>query len=108
MTTQTTRRPRRDAARDGGSVELLAAVLAGVPRLTGAACRGHVALFDAAADGDRQAAQGAVAICQRCPVIDRCAQWIADAHPRRPPPGVWAAQYQPPTTSRRKATNDRP
>ncbi|ORA80746.1 hypothetical protein BST28_08260 [Mycolicibacter kumamotonensis] len=104
MSTHTARRPRRDAARDGGAVELLAAVLAGVPKLPGAACRSHVTLFDRAADGDRQAAQEAISVCARCPVIDRCAQWIAEAHPRRPPPGVWAAQYQPPTTSRRKAT----
>ncbi|WP_165604349.1 WhiB family transcriptional regulator [Mycolicibacter sinensis] len=102
MTTQTTRRPRRDAARDGGSVELLAAVLAGVPRLTGAACRDHVGLYDAAADGDRDAAQEAVDICRRCPVLDICQRWITTTHPRRPPPGVWAARYQP--TRRRKAT----
>lgn len=95
---------RRDATRDGGWVELLAAVLADTPRLPDAACKGHVATFDAAADGDRDAAQRAIEACRRCPVIDRCAQWIAEAHPRRPPPGVWAAQYQPPTTSRRKAT----
>lgn len=91
-----------------GTVAILAAILAGTPRLPGAACRDHVGLYDAAADGDRDAAQQAIEICRRCPVLETCARWISDTHPRRPPPGVWAAQYQPPTTSRRKATNDRP
>ncbi|WP_424414240.1 WhiB family transcriptional regulator [Mycolicibacter algericus] len=86
------------------AVELLAAILAGQPRLTDAACRQHVALFDRSADGDRDAAEAAVAICQSCPVVDQCAAWIAEAHPRRPPPGVWAAHYQPPARSRKKET----
>jgi hypothetical protein len=93
---------RRDATRDGGCVELLAAILAGVPALPGAACRGHAGLFDAAADGDRDAAQEAAEICRRCPVLEACAQWIARAHPQRPPPGVWAGRYQ--STRQRKAS----
>ncbi|WP_408066179.1 WhiB family transcriptional regulator [[Mycobacterium] zoologicum] len=58
-----------------------------------------------AADGDREAVQEAIEVCGRCPVRDRCAEWIARAHPQRPPPGVWAGRYQPqPTTRRKKAT----
>lgn len=85
---------RSPAVRDGGVVELLVGILGGVPALPGAACRDHVALFDRAADGDRVAAQQAIEICRRCPVLGACAQWIADAYPRRPPPGVWAARFQ--------------
>ena len=84
-----------------GTVAILAAILAGSPRLLDAGCRQHVGLFDRAADGDRQAAQEAISVCARCPVIDRCAQWIAEAHPRRPPPGVWAGTHQPPTAKRK-------
>lgn len=85
-----------------GTVAILAAILAGTPRLPGAACRDHVGLYDAAADGDRDAAQQAIDICRRCPVLETCARWISDTHPRRPPPGVWAAHYQ--STRQRKAT----
>jgi hypothetical protein len=85
-----------------GTVAILAAILAGTPRLPGAACRDHVGLYDAAADGDRDAAQQAIEICRRCPVLETCARWISDTHPRRPPPGVWAAHYQ--STRQRKAT----
>ncbi|WP_164517849.1 WhiB family transcriptional regulator [Mycobacterium sp. P7213] len=74
-------------------VELLAKVLAGVPKLPEAACRSHLALFDAAADGDRQAAEQAVTVCEACPVLAACGEWIATA--RRPPPGVTAGKYTP-------------
>ncbi len=81
-------------------VDLAARILADVPRLPGrAACRDHLGTFDAAADGDRTAADAAVAICATCPVLAACGEWIATA--RRPPPGVWAAQFTPPTTKRK-------
>lgn len=77
-------------------IELLAKVLADTPALPGAACRQYVELYDRAADGDRDAAQEAIEVCGRCPVLKQCAAWIARSQPRRPPPGVWAAHYQPP------------
>lgn len=104
MTAPAKRRRHMDAAPYGGVVELLAEVLAGQPSLPSAACREHIKLFDAAADGDRDAAEEALAICRSCPVLETCQQWIARDHPRRPPPGVWAAQYKPPARSRKKAT----
>ncbi|MGV0699970.1 WhiB family transcriptional regulator [Mycolicibacter sinensis] len=100
--TATARRRRADATPGGGVVDLLSEILFGQPRLTGAACRGSVALFDRAADGDRDAAEAAVAVCRSCPVVDQCAAWIAETHPRRPPPGVWAGRFTPPPTSRKK------
>lgn len=86
------------------TVELLAKVLAGVPRLPGrAACRDHIELFDRAADGCPVAAEEAAGICGACSVLNACAEWIARAHPQRPPPGVWAARLRT-TTQSRKAT----
>ncbi|WP_408066415.1 WhiB family transcriptional regulator [[Mycobacterium] nativiensis] len=85
-----------------GAVRLLIAALADVPYLPDAACRQRAELFDRAADGDKLAADQAVAICGRCPVVNQCAAWIARTHPRRPPPGVWAAHYQPPPSGKRK------
>lgn len=84
------------------AVELLAAILAGQPRLTDAACRQHVALFDRAADGDQLAAQEATEVCGTCPVAQSCADWLTRAHPQRPPPGVWAARFTPPSTQRKR------
>jgi hypothetical protein len=86
--------PVRPDTRAEPWVELLVKVLAGVPRLPGrAACRDHFELFDAAADGDRQAAEQAVTVCEACPVLAACGEWIATA--RRPPPGVTAGKYTP-------------
>lgn len=80
-------------------VELLAKVLTGVPSLPGrAACADHVEQFDAAADGDKEAAREAVAVCHACPALTACGEWIATA--RRPPPGVTAGKYTP---TKRKA-----
>jgi hypothetical protein len=93
--------PVRPDTRAEPWVELLVKVLAGVPRLPGrAACREHVSVFDLAADGHREAAEEAVAVCESCPVIDACRSWITAA--RRPPPGVTAGKYTP-TKSQRKA-----
>lgn len=83
------------------AIELLARILADVPRLPGrAACRDHLGVFDQAADGDQLAAEQAVTVCEACPVLAACGEWIATA--RRPPPGVTAGKYTP-TKSQRKA-----
>lgn len=86
------------------AVELLAAILADQPRLTDAACRQYVELFNRAADGDREAAQEAVVVCQTCPVLTECREWAERTYPRRKPGGVLAATYSPPPTSRKKKT----
>jgi len=86
-------------------VDLLVAILRGVPRLPGrAACRDHVETFDAAIDGDREAAEEAVVICESCPVLTECGEWAEHTHPRRKPGGVIGAVYTPPPTSRKKKT----
>jgi hypothetical protein len=53
-------------------IDLVAAILRGQPSLDGGLCRDQPALFDA--DGDTQAAQ---ALCRRCPVLARCAEWAS-------------------------------
>ncbi|MBS9533542.1 WhiB family transcriptional regulator [Mycobacterium sp. M1] len=97
-------RPRADTTLAGDPVKLLAVILAGVPHLPGAACRDHVAVFDAAADGDRQAAQEAIKVCQSCPVREQCAQWAASAYPHRRPGGVIAGHYTPTNRPRKDNT----
>ncbi|MGB3893241.1 MAG: WhiB family transcriptional regulator, partial [Mycolicibacter sinensis] len=83
---------RTDATRPGGVVDLLARILAGVPRLPGrAACRDRRELFDLAGDGDRDAAEQGVEICLACPVLRECRLFVGAAS--RPPVGVWAAIY---------------
>jgi len=83
---------RRDATRTPGWVELLAEILAGTPKLPGAACRGHVEQFDRAADGDRDAAQQAVEVCRRCPVLTECRAWADHIRGRKRPAGVLGGQ----------------
>jgi hypothetical protein len=62
---------------------LAAEVLHRVPRLPGALCTGQPALFD----GDDAAGRdAAVALCQQCPALPDCRQWLAAlrGHPDRP------------------------
>lgn len=53
-------------------VEAIAAIVAGTPKLPGALCRQHPALFDGE---DQESADRAAAICQHCPAIEQCAAW---------------------------------
>lgn len=83
------------------SVRLLTKVLAGVPRLPGAACTGLEAAFDAAHPNEDATEveyrhQTAVNICTRCPALDACREWIARTHSRDRPAGVLAAQHPRP------------
>ncbi|MBB2770550.1 UNVERIFIED_ORG: hypothetical protein GGE11_001445 [Mycolicibacterium obuense] len=58
-------------------VDLLAAVLTGVPRLDGAACIGVRGRFHEAETGSRIRIAECIAICRRCPVKAECARWAA-------------------------------
>lgn len=58
----------------------LTAILAGTPRLDGAACIGHAELFDPPGDGETRTAadarhRAAARVCWTCPVIDTCRDW---------------------------------
>ncbi|OBK82134.1 hypothetical protein A5649_09775 [Mycolicibacter heraklionensis] len=80
-----------------GAVRLLAAILAGVPHLPGAACAGIWSAFDAAEPGEEPADvdyrhRTALATCRRCPALDRCAEWAAGLRGRDRPDGIIAGQ----------------
>lgn len=77
--------------------QLLAELAAGIPDLPGAACRGRHQLFDPPGEGvlrDEPAEvarrQAAITICNRCPVLDACAVWVASLPRRQRPVGVIA------------------
>lgn len=84
-----------------GAVRLLAAILAGIPALPGAACRDRWELFDASTSGHHEAAEAAVAICARCPVLTTCQAWAAHDYPQKRPAGVLAGVYTPPAKTRK-------
>ena len=75
--------------------------LADVPVLRGAACREHVATFDAAigdgqgmpSPGVRQARDLARDICACCPVLDECREWVETTMQSRRPAGVVAGVF---------------
>ena len=77
-----------------GAVELLAAIFTDLPRLPGALRRGLPGLFDAE-DGARIGR--AVAICDRCPELQRCR---ADARGRRGLSGVGPGSTTGPDSER--------
>lgn len=92
------RTPKREA-NESPAERLLAAILAGTGGLEGAACRGDHALFDPRDhDHDETPVQayerhtGALRICQRCPVIDRCRVWAESESTHGGARGVLAGQ----------------
>lgn len=86
--------------------------LAGSPALPGARCRGKYDLFDEAQPDEaahvvEQRHRQAAGLCQRCPSLDRCAEWLDSLPPRQRPPGVTAGRVRaaPPGRGRpRKAS----
>lgn len=90
----------------------LLSALAGVPVLRGARCRGRHTLFDPRHDDEPAEVADArhlqaLALCQQCPAIAECEQWL-DALPKKQRPfGVIAGQLhrQPnPRKKRKKAS----
>ncbi|MCV7100914.1 WhiB family transcriptional regulator [Mycobacterium avium] len=88
-----------------GVTRLLSKVLAGAPKLPGAACREHADVFDPDA-GDPHTA---MAICRGCPALNRCRSWSAELRGQERPAGVVAGQPptqrpvgQPPTHHRKE------
>lgn len=63
--------------RPTGPVALLERVLANLPAMPDAACIGHADLFDAETLDRAADAAEALAICDRCPALDRCHRWAA-------------------------------
>jgi hypothetical protein len=71
-----TRWPSRHE-RPAGSLALLERVLANLPAMPDAACIGHAELFDADTVDRATDAAEALALCDRCPELDRCHRWAA-------------------------------
>lgn len=87
----------------------LAGALAGAPSLPGAKCRGRAHLFDPAATSEptevvAQRHAQALGLCQRCPALDACTEWVSSLRPSRRPPGVVAGKVITPMKSRKKGT----
>lgn len=83
------------------SFDALIAAIAGAPTLVGARCRGRSHLFDGAARGEDpetvvERHTQAVGLCQLCPALERCQEWV-DGLPRsRRPEGVVAGRIPKP------------
>lgn len=67
----------------------LLGAMAATPRLPGAACVGHGAVFDGETDDD---IAEAMAICARCPALQQCTEWHRSLPRRHRPIGVVAGQ----------------
>jgi hypothetical protein len=83
-------------------IEFLAAILRGTPNLHGCLCRGQGELFDEVDDPETVAR--AIRLCERCPVLDRCTEWVHSLPPSQRPPGVCGGEvnYWASHTSRQR------
>lgn len=87
--------------------QTMRALLAGVPDLPGARCKGAADLFEATTRGidaptrkarsvlrvDREAARAvALRMCRSCPSLDACRTWVDSMGPTGRPRGVVAGQ----------------
>lgn len=83
------------------NIETLIATLAGTPALPGARCRGRHHLFDEAAHTETAETvtarhQQALGLCERCPSLTRCGDWLESLPPSKRPPGVIAGRVRRP------------
>jgi hypothetical protein len=77
-------------------------MLRGTPRLPGALCVDHPALFDERdpRDPDRPGIEAqAIAVCQTCPALAACRRWVDRLPPRHRPNGVIAGTRHTPATT---------
>lgn len=78
-------------------LDALLAAIGAAPALPGARCRGRHQLFDSGPPGkhhdtrDARHAQ-ALALCNRCPSLRRCEDWIDSLPKSRRPAGVVAGR----------------
>jgi len=94
---------RPNTSGDDPVIAMLSAVLAGVPSLPGAKCRGRGHLFDAPAKGELTETtaarhQQALQLCRTCPALGSCTTWYerqALQALRQRPSGVIAGRVIP-------------
>lgn len=71
---------------------LLGLILTGLPRIPEAACKDLPHLFDASTPADTQAA---ITICNACPELQPCRQWLDTQPKAHRPLGVTAGRHIP-------------
>lgn len=79
--------------REPGTVELIAAIVARMPPMTGAACLTARGQFIEAEYGNRTRIRQCISICRSCSVLSACAEW-ADRQIARDLTGVWAGHFR--------------
>ena len=87
---------------------LMAELAIAAPRLDGARCRNLWAAFDPPESGEdpeevRYRHQTALALCQRCPALTPCRDWLDALTPAQRPLGVVAGRVVAPTRGRAAA-----
>lgn len=83
-------------------------MLAGVPNLSGALCKGQAPDFDND-DGDTGVTLLLAQFCEACPALKPCGEWVDSLRPSQRPSGVVAGRYyrpRKPRTSRAKAATE--
>jgi hypothetical protein len=85
------------------ALDALLVAVGAAPCLPGAKCRGRHALFDPpgiSEDPDAVAARHemALSLCEHCPALARCREWLDSLPPRRRPLGVIAGTVRQPQT----------
>jgi len=92
------------------SIDSLLGALLGAPALPGAKCRRRHRLFDEPAEGERPAQvaqrhQMALRLCESCPALAPCEDWVMNRlSPRDRPYGVIAGRVR---TRRKNNTDER-
>jgi WhiB family redox-sensing transcriptional regulator len=71
--------------------ERLADAVGAAPALPGARCRGRSELFDAESVDDERT-DYAITVCNRCPALAACREWVASLPPGKRPIGVVAGR----------------
>ena len=80
---------------------LLHEIVADAPKLDGALCTGRAPDWDAE---DPDTVADAIELCQRCPALRRCGDWLDSLPPHKRPAGVTAGQVIMSSGTIRKAS----